>query len=260
MTPDIALGAAHRVARPRRWRPWHGRPRARDLLCLAGIAFSGLYGLAMIPLTPGLIATRPVLLELLSGSTSSVVAAGAFSGIQTKLQLTMVVAAALPGMVKFDLLFWWAGVLWGHRIVEMLARHSRHAAAFARRAGKRDPRLAGTAVLLSAFLPVPTPLVYAAAGWARLRLIPFIALDLIGSAAWAALLAVLGYLLGADGVAAANLVSRYALVTMVVLAAAAIAPHAWHVLAARRASRKARLGPAPLEPSCGTGGGGAAGT
>jgi membrane-associated protein len=140
-------------------------------------------------------------------------------------------------MMKFDLLFWWAGVLWGHRIVAMLARHSRHAAAFARRAERQGSRFAGAAVLLSAFLPVPTPLVYAAAGWAGMRLIPFAVCDLIGSAAWAAFLAMLGYLLGTSGVTAANLVSRYALVTMLVLGTTAIAPHAWHVLRAWRAAR-----------------------
>jgi membrane protein DedA with SNARE-associated domain len=235
--PDIALAAVSQPAGRPGWRPWLGRPRTRDLLCLAGIALSGLYALAMIPLTPGLIATRPVLLEVLSGSTSSVVAAGAFSDIDSKLQLTVVVAAALPGLMKFDLLYWFAGVLWGHRIVERLARRSRHAAVFAQRAEQRGSRFAGTAVLLSAFLPVPAPLVYAAAGWAGLRLVPFVIFDLIGSAAWAALLAVLGYLLGTNGVAAANLVSRYALVTMIVLAAIALAPHAWHVLHARRAAR-----------------------
>ena len=240
LPPDVVSTAAWPPARPRQWRPWPGRPRARDLLCLAGITLSGLYGLAMIALTPGLIATRPVLLELLSGSTTSIVAAGAFAHIASKLQLTVVIAAGLPGLMKFDLLFWWAGVLWGHRIVELLARHSRHAAAFARQAEQRGSGFAATGVLLSAFLPVPTPLVYAAAGWAGLRLIPFIVFDLIGSAAWAALLAVLGYMLGTSGVAAANLVSRYALVTMIALGAIAVVPHAWHVLRARREAR-ARL-------------------
>jgi membrane protein DedA with SNARE-associated domain len=237
LPPDVVSTAAGLPAGPRRWRPWPGRPRARDLLCLAGITLSGLYGLAMIALTPGLIATRPVLLELLSGSTTSIVAAGAFADIASKLQLTAVIAAGLTGMMKFDLLFWWAGVLWGHRIVEMLARRSRHAAAFARQAERRGSGFAGTAVLLSAFLPVPTPLVYAAAGWAGLRLIPFICLDLIGSAAWAAFLAVLGYLLGTSGVAAAHLVSRYALITMIGLGVTAIAPHAWQVRRARQAAR-----------------------
>ena len=240
LPPDVVSTAAWPPARPRQWRPWPGRPRARDLLCLAGITLSGLYGLAMIALTPGLIATRPMLLELLSGSTTSIVAAGAFAHIASKLQLTVVIAAGLPGLMKFDLLFWWAGVLWGHRIVELLARHSRHAAAFARQAEQRGSGFAATGVLLSAFLPVPTPLVYAAAGWAGLRLIPFIVFDLIGSAAWAALLAVLGYMLGTSGVAAANLVSRYALVTMIALGAIAVVPHAWHVLRARQEAR-ARL-------------------
>jgi membrane-associated protein len=219
-----------------RWQPWLGQPRARDLLCLAGIALSGLSALAMISLTPALIATRPVLLELLSGSTSSIMAAGAFSHVEGKLQLTAVVAAALPGMMKFDLLFWCAGALWGRRVAEMLARRSRRAASFARQAEQRGSRLAGPAVLLSAFLPVPSPLVYSAAGWVGLRLIPFIILDLIGSAVWAALLAVLGYMLGSNGVAAANLVSHYALAAITGLTAIAIAPHAWHALRSRRAS------------------------
>ena len=46
-----------------RWRPWTGRPRVRDIACLAGLVLSSLYGLAMIPLTPSLISTHPVLLE-----------------------------------------------------------------------------------------------------------------------------------------------------------------------------------------------------
>jgi hypothetical protein len=51
---------------------------------------------------------------------------------------------------------------------------------------------------------------------------------------------VLGYLLGTDGVAAANLVSHYALATIIGLTAFAIAPHAWHALRARRASASDR--------------------
>lgn len=235
--PPISSAAQPPDAGPHHgWRPWLGPPRAKDLLCLAGIALTGLYALAMIALTPALIATRPVLLELLSGSTSSIMAAGAFSDVESKLHLTVVIAAALPGMMKFDLLFWSAGVLWGHRVAAMLARRSRHAVAFARQSEQRRARFAGPAVLLSAFLPVPSPLIYAAAGWAGLRLIPFVILDLIGSAAWAALLAVLGYLTGSSGVAAANLVSHYAIASITGLTAIAIAPHAWHTLRSRQAS------------------------
>ena len=246
-SPAVPSSTARSSARAPGWRPWLGRPRAADLVCITGIALSGLYALAMIPLTPVLIATHPVLLEVLSGSTPSIVAAGAFSGAGNKLQLTVVVAAALPGLMKFDLLFWWAGVLWGHQAVEWLGHHHSRAAAIARRAEQRGSRFAGPLVLLSSFLPgAPAPLVYATAGWVRLRLLPFLLFDAIGSLAWAALLAGFGYELGSSGVAAANLVSRYALLATIALLAIAGAPHAWHVLRVRRrraAARRRRLGP-----------------
>jgi membrane protein DedA with SNARE-associated domain len=118
------------------------------------------------------------------------------------------------------------------------------------RAGQRGSRVAGPVVLLSAFLPgIPAPLTYAAAGWAGLGLIPFLACDLIGSLAWAALLAGLGDQLGPSGVAAANLASRYALLATIVLLAIAVAPHAWHI---RRTWRDRRRRPAPA-PVTGTG-------
>jgi membrane protein DedA with SNARE-associated domain len=66
-----------------------------------------------------------------------------------------------------------------------------------------------------------------------LPLLWFIICDVIGTAAWASLLASLGYILGDDGVRAANLVSRYALITIIVLVVVAVVPHAWHVARAR---------------------------
>jgi membrane protein DedA with SNARE-associated domain len=232
--------------RPRRWRPWAGRPRAADLICFAGIVLSIGYGFAAIPLTPELIASHPVLLEMLTGSTASVVAAGAFSDIDSKLQLGVVIAAALPGLMMFDPLYWWAGRRWGDRAVEWLGHRNGRAAALVRRAGQRGSRFAGPLVLLSAFVPgIPAPLIYAAAGWAGLGLVPFLVCDAIGSLAWAALLAGLGYQLGPSGVTAANLASRYALVATIALLVIAVAPHAWHV---RRTWRDRRRGltPAPV--------------
>ena len=231
-----------RPARPLAgWRPWHGRPRARDLVCVAMIIFSGVYTIAAIPLTPALIFSHPVLLELLTGSTSSIVVAGAFAGVSSKLQLAVVIAAGLPGMMRFDWVFWWAGRLWGHRIVERLAQHSPRAAAMAGIVERRGVRLAGPLVGISAFLPGgASTAVYAAAGWAGLPLLPFVLFDAIGTALWTALLAVAGYLLGWDGVRIANLVSRYALVSICVLAVVAVLPHAWHTWRQRRARRARR--------------------
>jgi membrane-associated protein len=213
-----------------RWRPWLGRPRAAEVLCFAAIVLTVGYGFATIPLTPVLIASHPVLLEMLTGSTASIVAAGAFSDLDNKLQMGVVIAAALPGLMVFDPLYWWAGRLWGNRAVEWLGHRSGRAAALVQRAGQRGSRFAGPVVMLAAFLPgIPAPLIYAASGWAGLGLVPFLVCDAIGSLAWAALLAGLGSQLGASGVAAANLISRYALLATIALLAIAVAPHAWHV-------------------------------
>jgi membrane protein DedA with SNARE-associated domain len=241
-----------------RWRPWPGRPRVRDLVCAAGLLLSGVWSVVTIPLTPMLIATRPVLLELLTGSTPAIVAAGSFADVGNKLQMTVVVAAALPGLMTFDLFYWWAGALWGPRIVRWLvARYGggkqdgRWVTATAA-IERRGPRFAAPAVVLAAFLPVvPAPLIYAAAGWVGLGPLAFLLSDVVGSTAWAVVLAVFGYQLGPSGVAAANLVSRYALLATVVLLAAAAAPHAWRMTRRRRARSRHRGAAGPIADTTG---------
>jgi membrane-associated protein len=241
--PGQAQGSGP-MARLASWVPWHGRPRTRDVLCVIAIAVSAVYAVAVIPLTPALISTHPVLLELLTGSNSSIVAAGAYADVDSKLQLFVVVAAALPGMMRFDWVFWWAGRLWGHSIVEQLGHHSPRSAALASFVETRGRRFAGPLVTLAAFLPSgASTAVYAAAGWAGLPLIPFLLFDLLGSAAWTALLATGGYLLGSEGVTLATLASRYAFATICLLVAAMITPPLWHSWRERRA-RKPRAGPA----------------
>ncbi len=229
------------------WRPWHGRPRIRDIACCLCIAVSAVYAIEMIPLTPELIASHPVLLEMLSGGNSAIVAAGSFSAVQGKLQLAVVIAAALPGMLRFDWVIWWAGRLWGPRVVERLGSHQPRTTAMIARAERRGTRFARPAVLLSALLPVTGAPVYAAAGWVGLPLATFVLLDAIGCAAWAAVLATCGYLLGARGVEVADLVARYALASIAVLAAAAVAPHLWHARRRRAAARAARRAELPAD-------------
>jgi len=235
--PGQAQGSGP-MARLAGWVPWHGRPRARDVCCGIAIVVSAVYVVATIPLTPALIATHPVLLELLTGSNSSIVAAGAFSDVGSKLQLAVVVAAALPGMMRFDWMYWWAGRLWGHSIVVRLGHRSPRVAALASFVETRGRRFAGPLVALAAFLPSgASTAVYAAAGWAGLPLLSFILFDTLGSAAWTALLATGGYLLGSEGVTLANLASRYAFATVGVLVAAMIAPPLWHSWRERRARK-----------------------
>jgi membrane protein DedA with SNARE-associated domain len=235
-----------------RWRPWHGRPRTRDVLCALAIVVSGVYAVATIPLVPALIASHPVLLELLTGSTSSIMSAGAFSDVDSKLQLALVVVAALPGIMRFDWVFWWAGRLWGHRIVERLGHSSPRMARLAGFAEARGRRWAGPLVALAAFLPSgASTAVYAAAGWAGLPLLAFVLWDTLGSAAWISVVAMGGYLLGSTGVTLAGLVSRYALVTICVLVVTLIAPQAWRSWREWRVAKAAatRGIPAPVVPA-----------
>ena len=225
----------HRSAR---WRPWHGQPRARDLLCFGAFAVSVAYGVAMIPITPELIASHPLLLELLSGSSSSIVAAGSFSAAGNKLALLQVIAAPLPGMLKFNWLTWWAGRLWGPRVAERLGGRSPRAAAIAANVHRRGARLAKSAVLVAALVPGSGVPVYVAAGWVGLPLLTFLIFNTIGCAAWTAMLASCGYMLGSRGIALADLVARYGLATAAILALVTAAPYARRARRARATSRR----------------------
>jgi membrane protein DedA with SNARE-associated domain len=189
--------------------PWQGKPRAADIFCWLGIVVSGLFYWALLPVRVSLVGTHPVVAELLNGSTESILAAGAFarSGNGT---LAVVVLAAIPGLMKFDALYWWAGRLWGERFILALPgsrRAARHMARV-RRAGRR---FTWPAVVVSSFLPVPRAVIYVIAGWAGMRLATFLILDLIGTVLWAGLLAGLGYTLGHHAVVAARTVSHYSL-------------------------------------------------
>src|SRR5690348_2298192 len=98
--------------------PWTGRPQRADVICWAGIALSGVYALALIPVRPLLIGRHPVLLELLTGSMTSIVTAGAFARVG-QVSLVVAVLAAVPGMIMFDPFFWWAGRRWGNGVLQI---------------------------------------------------------------------------------------------------------------------------------------------
>ena len=57
--------------------PWDGHPERSDLILMGGITLSGLYLLALMPLTPSLVYDHPVILELLKGSMSAMITMGA---------------------------------------------------------------------------------------------------------------------------------------------------------------------------------------
>ena len=222
--------------------PWAGKPRRADILCWAGITLSGIFYYAMLPFRASLVGTHPVLLELLNGSTEAIIAAAAFARVGHG-SLVVVLLAAIPGLMKFDPLYWWAGRLWGERIIALLSGRRNRGAKYMGRVQRWGRKFTWPAVVISQFLPIPNAIIYVIAGWAGMRLLTFIILDIIGSLLWAGMLAGLGYELGHHAVVVAQTVSHYglwislALVAVIVVAQVRSQRHMMRVAAQARASQ-----------------------
>jgi len=225
-TPETEPGsAAQPPAEPDPWSdprlPWAGKPRTQDILCWLGIVCSGLFYLLLIPWRASLVGTHPVLSELLNGSTESIISSAAFArtGHGT---LIVALLAAIPGLMKFDLIWWWAGRLWGEKIVIMLSGKSRRGVRYMDRVRVAGRKFLWPAVVLSYFIPIPTAIIYVVAGWAGMRLVTFLILDVLGALLWAGMLAGLGYAIGHPAVSVAKTISHYGLYFTIALVAVVI--------------------------------------
>ena len=190
--------------------PWSGRPRKVDVLCWAGIVLSGIYYYALLPFRASLVGTHPVWSELLNGSMESIISAAAFARIGHG---TLIVAllAAVPGLMKFDVLYWWAGRLWGEKIIILLSGKSQRGTKYMARVQRWGRKFTWPAVVLSYFIPIPSAIIYVVAGWAEMSLVTFLILDVIGALLWAGMLVGLGYALGHHAVVVAQAISHYGL-------------------------------------------------
>jgi membrane-associated protein len=190
--------------------PWEGKPGRADILIWAGITLSGLYYLILLPFRASLVGTHPIALEILNGSTEAIVAAAAFARVGHGT-LLVVMLASIPGLMKFDPLYWWAGRRWGERVIHLMFSRKGRSVRYMGWAQRWGRWVIWPAVVVAPFLPIPTALVYIIAGWSGMSLVTFLILDLIGSLMWAGLLAGLGYELGHRAVVVAQEISRYGL-------------------------------------------------
>jgi membrane-associated protein len=226
-------------------------------LCWAAIVLSGIYYWATIPVRASLLGTHPVLLELLNGSTESIITAAAFARVGHGT-LIVVLLAAVPGLMKFDPIYWWAGRLWGERVIAMFGGKRNRGARYMKRVERWGRWFTWPAVVVSNFLPIPSAIIYLIAGWTGMRLVTFIVLDAIGSLLWAGLLAGLGYELGHHAVVVAQTISHYGLwvtIALVVVIMFFQIRSQRHMMRTAQQARAAQ-GPASTGPaSTGTAGG-----
>jgi len=216
--------------------PWEGHPERLDYFLLAAITVSGIYALALLPLTPSLVGSHPAWLEVLRGSLSGMVTMGALSRTG-HASLFVAVIAAIPGLMMFDWVYWWAGRRWGRGVIDLFIGNHPKAAARTARLERLIHRFGWIAVVIAYFQPVPNVLIYAAAGWTRMRLVTFLILDLIGSLLWIALCVGLGYAIGQRAVDVAKGVSHYALYLTIALVVAVFARQWWVTTRSSRAPR-----------------------
>jgi membrane protein DedA with SNARE-associated domain len=191
--------------------PWAGKAERTDKVIITLIAVAGALQLALWPLVPALVSSHPALLELIRGSTASIINMGARARIG-ETSIVLAVLLGVPSLMMFDWVFWWAGRRWGDGVFVWLTGGP------GPRTDKRlarlhwiESRFGPLALVLAYFLPVPSVLVYAAVGDGGMRLWVFLVLDLLSTLLWTAALAGAGWELGHHAVDVANAIAHYSL-------------------------------------------------
>lgn len=190
--------------------PWEGKPERADILCWAGIVLSGFFYLALLPFRAELVGHHPLLGSFLNGATESIVTASAYARIG-RGSLAVVIPVAIVGLMKFDVLYWWAGRRWGERVVVLLSGRRKAGAKYLDRVHRWGWKFSWPAMVLAPFLPIPSTIIYVITGTAGMSVVAFLLLDIVGELLWVGMLAGLGYALGHRAVTVAQEVSHYGL-------------------------------------------------
>jgi membrane protein DedA with SNARE-associated domain len=168
-------------------------------------------------LTPSLLARHALLLEALSGNVASIIIGGAQASAG-RASLLLVLLAPLLGVVLYDLALWWAGRLWGNRILARFLRTPRARRSLARTESWVARR--GVLVLAVAyFLPLPNPATYMLCGASGMRLAMFIVGDALGTLLWTGLLATLGWIIGRPALRFVDALDHYSIAVTVLVVA-----------------------------------------
>lgn len=190
--------------------PWGGEATAEDKRAWWAIIALGLYGIAMMPLRPIILGMSTYALATITGSAIAMVdiGAGIALGVESTWWLWLVIASL--SIIKFDWIFWWAGKLWGHAMIEMIAGRSRWAARTARHAEALARRYGIAAVFIVGLIPfLPASVVYAFVGSAGMRLRTFLIVDLLSALVNRSIWMFLGYQIGDPAKRLVDLIDKY---------------------------------------------------
>jgi membrane protein DedA with SNARE-associated domain len=212
--------------------PWRHKPTRADLACLGWLTAAGIYGLVMLALRPGLLASAPHVLASL-GSWTGTVLIGARAAIGDGWWPLIWVLGTL-GLVKFDWIYWWAGKLWGRNLIEVWSGRSERA----RRANARAERFArkyATWAIVICSLPIPLPraVVLAVLGEAGTSLRKLLAVSITASFITMGGYLALGYWIGEPAVAAVEAYGRYLWYVTLAIVVGIIANSWWKGRSAR---------------------------
>jgi membrane-associated protein len=211
----------------------HARVSTAEILCGTGVALGIIASYVFIVLTPSLLAHHGVLLEALAGTNAAIVSGGAFARIGRD-SLLLVVLAPLCTIALYDVFYWWAGRLWGEKIVAFYTRNNPRAGRWVDRAERIVRRRGIWALAIAYYLPLPNVVIYVSCGISGMSLWTFVLGDVLGTLLWEALLVGLGWAIGHPAVHVVNEIGHYSLVATIALIVILIG------LGARRGRRAAR--------------------
>lgn len=237
-------GGATQAAEPEWWEaeglPWAHKPSREELWCYGLLMFYALYSLVMMPLRAWLL-TVPVFSAILNGSRTATAMVGAYTetGLLSHTAGVATLGLSILSAVKWDLLYWWAGKLWGEAFIASVSGkkgRGKQISNWLERTATKYPALS----MLVTYLPIPfTVVVYVVLGAARYSWKKFLLLDILCSAAFNTGYFLLGWIIGQPAVDVLKVYGQYA--TYVAIAVAVVT----FVVAYRRQSAAMKEKTAP---------------
>ncbi|NLT31314.1 MAG: DedA family protein, partial [Propionibacterium sp.] len=207
--------------------PWSGEPTKADIGCWIAITAVGIFALVMLPLRPVLLGYTPYVLVGLTGSRTGMVTIGAL-GATGDPWWPLGLLIGIISIVKFDLIYFWAGKLWGRGLLEVFAGRSPRARRNAERAERWALKYASPAVAVT-YLPIPIPaaVIYATVAMAGMSWRKFIIVNLICATILQTGWLTLGWALGAPAVRVVDIYADYSMYVSLAILVGMIVVYVW---------------------------------